>query len=358
MLARTKVVITIDTECSEERMVSGRLRPPVGYDTRIWGRFRNQERPLGIPLIMDELEACGLTGTFFVEPLAQHHFGMEGLGEVCQGIRNRGHDVQLHVHPNHRRIEWRRPGLEPLPTLLTQYSEGEQRELLREGLESLIAAGVPRESLTCFRAADFGADEATWRAMAGCGLSVSSNYNLCSRWCRLSAPVRTVDAFQATGAVMEVPISTFAERAGFRHLQISAVSAAETLRYLRAARRMGVSTVCIVTHCFEFFHLDSVDPPLGRLNGRNLERLRTLCRYLRRHAGEFEVETLAELGEQWQRSPWTTTNRIPRGSTALRMTRHVEQAAKRVRKWMAPRAFTHPAAPEFPAVQGPAPPAV
>src|SRR5437763_12730465 len=121
---------------------------------------------------------------------------------------------------------------------------------------------------------------------------------------------------------------------------------------------MGVSTVCIGTHCFEFFHSDSVDPPMARLNGRNLDRLRTRCRFLRRHAGEFEVPTLAGLGEQWQRSPWATTNQIPRGSTALRMTRHVEQAAKRARKWLAPRALPRPAAPDLPAVQRPARPAV
>src|SRR5947209_19702524 len=89
--ARTKVVITIDTECSEERFVRGKLWPPVGYEARIWGQFQNQERPLGIPLILDELEKCGLRGTFFVEALAYHHFGIAGLRAICEEIGNRGH---------------------------------------------------------------------------------------------------------------------------------------------------------------------------------------------------------------------------------------------------------------------------
>src|SRR5439155_5434889 len=104
--------------------------------------------------------------TFFVEPLAQHYFGMDGLREVCDGIRNRGHDIQLHIHPNFRRMAWRGAGLQELPALLTRYSEDEQLDLLREGLDTLETAGVPREDIKCFRAADFGANGATWRAMA------------------------------------------------------------------------------------------------------------------------------------------------------------------------------------------------
>ena len=109
-------------------------------------------------------------------------------------------------------MEWRRAGLQQLPALLTRYSESDQEELLLDGLGALEAAGVPRESLTCFRASDFAADERTWRVMERCGFSLSSNYNLCSRFCRLRPEARTVDAFQATDSVLEVPIGAFIER--------------------------------------------------------------------------------------------------------------------------------------------------
>src|SRR5438067_539829 len=82
-------------------------------------------------------------------------------------------------------------------------------------------------------AAGFGAHGATWRAMVRCGFSVSSNYHLCSRLCRLRPPVATVDVFQATDNLLEVPIGVFAERDGFRPMQITPVSAGEMIRYLR-----------------------------------------------------------------------------------------------------------------------------
>ena len=54
---RTRVYITVDVECAEER---GASQPLQGYDLRVFGRFANQRRGLGIELLMDELEAAGL----------------------------------------------------------------------------------------------------------------------------------------------------------------------------------------------------------------------------------------------------------------------------------------------------------
>ncbi len=104
---KTRVYITVDTECAEERIVRGALQPPLGYDLRVWGRFANHEEELGVPLIMRELEAAGLRGTFFVEPLGARFFGVDGLAAVCRAIRARGHDVQLHAHPMQQRPRFR-----------------------------------------------------------------------------------------------------------------------------------------------------------------------------------------------------------------------------------------------------------
>src|SRR5438067_10569104 len=94
-MSRVRVYITIDTECAEERGDN----PPLGWDLRVWGRFENQRRALGIELIMDELERYGLHGTFFTEALGSAYFGEQGLGEVVRAMVVRGHDVQLHTHP-------------------------------------------------------------------------------------------------------------------------------------------------------------------------------------------------------------------------------------------------------------------
>jgi hypothetical protein len=108
---RTRVYLTVDIECAEERVMrGGRVQPPLGYDLRIWGRFKNQPRDLGIGLIMDVVERYGLKATFFTEALGAGYFGEGGLAEVCREILGRGHDVQLHCHPIQRRPDWKTRG--------------------------------------------------------------------------------------------------------------------------------------------------------------------------------------------------------------------------------------------------------
>ena len=59
---RTRVFITVDVECAEERRRGSRVQPTQGWDLRVWGRFQNQREELGIRRIMNDLEACGRRG--------------------------------------------------------------------------------------------------------------------------------------------------------------------------------------------------------------------------------------------------------------------------------------------------------
>lgn len=337
-MTRTRVYFTVDVECAEERFRHGVLSPPIDYDLRVWGRFAGASRELGIGLIMDELEAAGLPGTFFVEVLGAHYFGREGLAEICGEIRSRGHDVQLHMHPVLLRSEWKSSGQDPEEDDIGSLEMERQRALLGEGIDLLEAAGVPRSEIVAFRAGNYGADNRTWSVMAEAGLQISSNYNLgvLGGACLIEWPRQEVDLFDTGAGVLELPISNFREPGGgFRHLQTTAVSWEETEHYLREARRLGLRTVTIVSHSFEFFHLDSIEERRGRLNRVNLHRLRRLCRYLARRSDEFEVSTLAALARETAgngvhpaRTPGAPP--IPRGSRRRQLRRYVEQALKRL----------------------------
>jgi hypothetical protein len=337
-MTRTRVYFTVDVECAEERFRRGVLSPPIDWDLRVWGRFAGASRELGIGLIMDELEAAGLAGTFFVEVLGAHYFGRDGLAEICLGIRARGHDVQLHMHPVLLRAEWKTRGEKPEKDDIGSLAPDRQRALLAEGIGLLEAAGVPRAEIVGFRAGNYGADNRTWEAMAEAGLRISSSYNLCCLGapCRIDWPRQEVELFDTGAGVLELPISSFREPGGgFRHLQITAVSWEETRHYLREARRLDLRTVTIVSHSFELFHLDSIEDRRGRLNRVNLHRLRRLCRFLARHPEEFEVSTVGALARETAQSRIHPTQRsaapaIPRGSRVRQLRRYVEQALKRV----------------------------
>lgn len=328
---KTRVYITVDTECAEERVVRGRLQPPLGYDLRVWGRFANHDEELGVPLIMRELEAEGLRATFFVEPLGARYFGVDGLAAVCRAIRARGHDLQLHAHPMQQRPRFRSEGVAAPPDDMHAYDVADQTRLLEHGLAILEEAGVPRGEVRAFRAGNFGADERTWEAMARCGLTVSSSLNpsYSKRNCKL--PWRGNGAlFDSGKGVFELPVSNFSDgNGGFRHLQIMAVSLAEMKDYLLQARALGFAEVMFFTHSFELFYIDDLERRRATLSKINVARLRGLAKFLRAHADQFEVETVGALARRGPTaSPPATT--LPRIKRLHKLGRMVEQLRKRV----------------------------
>jgi hypothetical protein len=334
MQAKTRVYFTIDTECAEERVERGRLQPAQGYDLRVWGRFANHRDELGVPLIMRELENCGHRGTFYVEPFGARHFGSDELASVCRAITARGHDVQLHAHPVQKEPRFRSLGVTPENDNLHARDVAGQAALLREGIDILVAAGVPRPRIRSFRAGNFGADNRTWEAMALAGLNLSSNLNAnyLNRNCKISWPRHENGLFDTRMGVWELPVSNFLDGKRPRHLQLMAVSLGEMIDYLKAARAQNIGEVCLFTHSFEFFYIENLERRHARLSGLNLSRLRGLCRFLRDHADDFQVETMGELAERLHQGdvPAQSPTEMPRGRALLRYRRLVEQLYKRV----------------------------
>jgi hypothetical protein len=334
---KTRVYITVDVECAEERMVGGKLQPAMGYDVRVWGRLANQREELGVDLIMRELEAAGLRGTFFVEPIGSLSFGEAGLSSVVGELHRRGHDVQLHLHPIQRDARWITEGLDPRPDDIGAYSLIEQAHLLREGKQILARCGVPADSIRAFRAGNFGASNVTWEAMEVAGLTLSSNYNPCyfDRGCAMRSLRAGPGLFRSdVPAVWELPISCLIEPSGgYRHLQITAVSLEEMEHCLLRSRELGIREVTIVTHSFELFFMDSPAERRGHKNLINLHRLRGLCRFLQERSDAFEVDTCGALAarlasERADRPPGAVD--FPRSRPAIHYRRVAEQAVKRL----------------------------
>jgi hypothetical protein len=332
---QTRVYLTVDVECAEERLTGAALQPARGYDLRMWGRLSNQRRALGLPVIVDELGEAGLEATFFIEPFGSSYFGEAGLAEVCSFLRACGHDLQLHAHPVQRCIDWHSRNEPRLSDDMAAYGTGMQAAMLRQGLAILERCGVPRPTIQAFRAGNFGASNDTWRAMATAGLRVSSSFNLCylEKSCRILWPTPANALFDTHTGVFELPITNFADgqRGHFRHLQVSAVSFPEMRHTLLEAARLGLPQVTVVTHPFEYFLLDSDADGSGRPNPINIERLRQLCGFLRERSDLFVVETVGalaqRLGPGTELPEWSV---VPRGRRSLRYGRFAEQAYKRL----------------------------
>ena len=126
----TAVYITIDTEYSAGLAVElGRHARAEVYARSIAGRTAAGD--VGIDYQMDVMDAHGIAGVFFVDPMPALVWGVEDVAAVVEPILARGHEVQLHLHP-----EWLELAGDANPLKgrtgrnLNAFSEDEQVELI------------------------------------------------------------------------------------------------------------------------------------------------------------------------------------------------------------------------------------
>ena len=248
----TAVYLTIDTEYS-----SG-LAARLGVHAReeVFARSidgHTREGAVGIGFQMDVMADHGIKGVFFVDPMPALIWGTGAIADVVEPIVARGHDVQLHLHP-----EWlelagdanplgRRTGRN-----LHEFSEDEQLELLDWARATLMDAGAPAP--IAFRAGNYGADDATLRALRRLGIRYDSSHvpGIAQSDCRISLSNKDRTVVRHEGTI-EVPVGSIGSFRGQRHAQVTALSHGE----MAAALRGSVAKIVKLEHAWR------------RLDGRN-----------------------------------------------------------------------------------------
>lgn len=306
----TKVLITTDTELSPALHERG-LDPSENFEIMVMGRCA--DGAVGIEYQMDRMSAHGLKGVFFVEALCAHALGLDMLKRVVEPILARGHEVQLHVHTEW--LQW----IEKDPVAgrrgenLFEFPQDDQRILLEMGVEALVAAGAPRPM--AFRAGNYGADNATLRALRSLGLRFDTSYNqpYVGGDCRIEVAEPLLEPVFLEG-LTEVPITFFEDYPGHtRPLQLCAISAAELAWSVADARATARPTVVVVSHSFELLNARRT-----RANKLLLRRFDALCAMLQATA------TFADLDASVASAARRTA--IPKSNPARTAVRIVEQA--------------------------------
>lgn len=323
-----KVCITIDTEHSIGGAFEHPGLRPVGNERRVYGRVEGRE--YGIGLIMDIADRYGIPLTFFVEVLNKHYFGEGETREVCQYILGRGHDVQLHLHPNYLTFKTAEPGRKYRPDNMSAYDLAEQCVLVGEGLELLTRyCGRPP---VAFRAGNYGADGNTLKALKAHGMLIDSSYNAAfpqpsRRLC--AAPLN--DAAQL-GGIWELPITNFVEALPLRErrlkpLDVNGVSFAEMRTVLeKALAGEGPAHMTFILHSFSFLRALDVQYRRCRVRHYVVERFEALCRYLAGLPGRIACLTLAGLAEKgWPPPAGTGAHHYPSMPARLSVLRVFEQ---------------------------------
>jgi hypothetical protein len=313
----TKVQFTVDTELSLKLFQEG-ASAQENFDSSIAGICRDGE--FGIFYQMDRLEAAGLTGVFFVDPMPALVYGPGVIARIVEPILKRGHEVQLHIHTEwlefardhaHEHLRGRN---------IADFSLNDQVGLLEQARALLMMAGAPKP--TAFRAGNFGANDDTLRALAAIGVQYDSSFNpaYLSGECSIDLPPQT-PPFSVHLGVGIIPVSYIEDRPGnIRATQLCALSAWEMRDALEHAAADGWPCFTIVSHSFELLARDR-----SRANPIVIRRFDAMCRNIAEHKALAPVGFIA-LEPHVKASLTTLPANLVR--TALR---YGEQAVSRIR---------------------------
>jgi hypothetical protein len=327
-----QVFLTVDSEVWPASPAAFAARgAPLDLAPAISAYFDGHTRSgdFGVPFQLQRLREHGLRATFFVEPLFSLLAGPDSLARMVGLIQAAGQDVQVHAH-----TEWlalaQVAGV-PLEghSLVRRYPEGEQATII--GLAARLLREAGATGLRAFRAGSYGADLATLRALATCGIRIDSSLNVpyLGGACDIPTAEPPLQPFEL-GATLEVPITYFQDWPGHhRPLQLGACSSAEIEAALWGAVRAGWRTAVLVFHSVELLQRvpDMARTGVTRPARIVVRRFERLCRFLAQHRHVFETTTLGEVAETRLRGPQP---RAPLASHVGRTAwRYVEQVAAR-----------------------------
>ncbi len=332
--APLRFMFTIDTEISLGGALDDHNLSPVGAERRIW--CQTEAGRYGIERFMDVFDEFEMKGVFFFEPFGVNIVDPGPMKEAAQHIANRGHDVELHVHPefNINLEEQRALGTTP-KNLMRNYSLQEQRRMLIEGAD-MIEQWTGRRP-KAFRAGSYGLDAVGLQACAEAGLSFDSSY---SAWalevgiCGLSRDPLLNDLTLLENQLIEIPVTNLwhhRPRGGVRNLDLASLNTTEMVAALEGLHEAGAWMACSITHSFRLLKIFDQQMQRTRPDHVNLHRLRSLCRYLHQHRDRFEVCTFEDLpieALKKQLRPPPARPYIPSLPRWMSMTRLALQAAK------------------------------
>lgn len=320
------VYITFDVECSMGGAWRDDELKPVPPSRAVWGDYGDSR--FGLPLITRILGRHGLAATFFVEAFMAEQGHDGGEEAICRFLLDRGHDVQLHVHPNHKHYGLHKAGLPFTWTDDIADLPGEtQRELLVEGAERLksYTGLVP----VAFRAGNMAASEETLRQLAAMGIKIDSSY----AFPFLGGQCKFADREQYNGSkwygdVLEMALSGFRQvhLPGLhpaKPLDLVGISFEECRDAIQQITGAGADAVLIL-HSFSLFKVRNVQYDGGRLNRIVARRFRRLCRWLGERKNDLPVRTFGDLAGQVARGCYH-----PHAVSPCRLRRPVRAAVRK-----------------------------
>jgi len=229
---KTYVIVTVDTEFSSHK-----------DDIGIFGRIGEKE--YGISKIMNILDNEGVKATFFVDVYGYRKCGKRIMKDICLNIHSKGHDVQLHTHPDW--IYDKNRGY------MAKYSLEEQVEIIKHGkelLEDWIGEGP-----IAHRAGDWGANDNTIKALEVNNIPIDSSFFKQWPLCELDLPIN--NKIILLNSVLEIAPTTYISPSlglfrPYKIIDIDSNPLLELKTVISKCRMFNINPIVLVLHSFSF----------------------------------------------------------------------------------------------------------
>lgn len=190
-------MITVDVEAQPRRA------PEAPLERLIWGRLPGGQA--GISEMMEIAERYGAALTMFLDYAEEDLYGEELL-DVGREIHRRGHDLELHLHPQFLSAD-RSPALNPRAAWNLARVDGDAAGVLAE-----FACDAQRRAIgvspVAFRGGGYRYGAPLLREFAARGVMVDSSYNPAKRDRPAPGNSRARAQFKWVDGPFEIPIST------------------------------------------------------------------------------------------------------------------------------------------------------
>lgn len=198
---KRKFILSVDVEALPARAEAEHV------ERLIYGRFGKKEAA-GIDLMMEMADVHGIPLTMYLDIAETTLYGDE-IREVALHIRERGHDLQMHLHPELLpRSFWAKIGFSRPNQMPEFYTFERYAAVLNEFIRELKNASGLNE-ITSFRAGAFRIGDGGLRALTKFGVPTASNLSYESFVNQKRLPLAPPDAtpFHWENGPFEIPIT-------------------------------------------------------------------------------------------------------------------------------------------------------
>lgn len=273
-----KVIFTVDTE--------GHIGvDPVSH--LILGRDE-QNRLCGIDLIMDICDEYRVKGLFFVDIAEAWDYGKDKIAYILLHIKKRGHDIGVHIHPDHMADAER--------VFLSDYSYDEQYEMIKKCTE--LYEEILGEHPLAFRAGKYGADHDTLNILSKLGYKMDFSEFIGQKWCHIHPPAAFLKGQLLESGLVEIPVTSYQSfRIGsyFRNDKVDVNMPLSEFKYImrKIAKVETVNPVVLFAHSFSLLSW-RLNPDHPRKINSNEKKVRHMFSYID-NSRDFKFVTLNEL---------------------------------------------------------------